>query len=399
MIVLATLASSSSATNSSTAWARSMPVVPTITAGMPRAVKRRMSAPYGTPASGAAPTLVAQRAADRPVQGWSSGDLAGRESAALPDELAGRLAVVQRASTTACSAARAAASSAPTGTPTRPSNSKAVGDLARPVAAVDAADQQRVGQLQLAHQRVARRRRCAASCAASAGARGRSGRSPSSPRGARRRAPTAADDAGEGERAGLRDHHSQAGRLGDQRGVEVVVGLERGERAEAAVLLGRHGLQHDLGRVGAGARIAASACSAAVTAPFMSTEPRPCRRPSSTAPDNGSRDHGTFPAPTTSRWPLSASRRGALPGSVAVAPHSSSRGGLLARVAGLGAQPARSWACSAAARPAASRGRRRAPPRRARRRSRSGCGPGRRRRVRARRDRVRRGRPPPSVRP
>ena len=41
---------------------------------------------------------------------------------------------------------------------------------------------------------------------------------------------------------------AEAGRLRDQRGVEAVVALQRGERPEAAVLLARHAQEHDLGR-------------------------------------------------------------------------------------------------------------------------------------------------------
>ena len=99
-------------------------------------------------------------------------------------------------------------------------------------------------------------------------------------------------------------------------------------------------------------RIAASACSAATTAPFMSTEPRPNRWPSATAPENGSRAHGSLPGPTTSMWPLSAMRPGALPGSVAVAPHSSVRAASSPGWSGWARSAARSCACSAAVRPA-----------------------------------------------
>ena len=44
-MIRAVAASSSTLTHSSTAWATSMPCVPTITVGMPRAQKCRMSAP------------------------------------------------------------------------------------------------------------------------------------------------------------------------------------------------------------------------------------------------------------------------------------------------------------------------------------------------------------------
>jgi hypothetical protein len=51
----------------------------------------------------------------------------------------------------------------------------------------------------------------------------------------------ARDDAGEGQRAGLGADQLERGRLGDQAGGEVVVALQRRERAEAAVLLRGHG--------------------------------------------------------------------------------------------------------------------------------------------------------------
>ena len=69
----------------------------------------------------------------------------------------------------------------------------------------------------------------------------------------------AGHDEPEGERAGLRADDVEAGRLGDQGGVEGGVALERGERAEPAVLLRRDALQHDLGAASLDA--AASACS------------------------------------------------------------------------------------------------------------------------------------------
>ena len=57
----------------------------------------------------------------------------------------------------------------------------------------------------------------------------------------------------EGQRAGLRADDVEARRLGDQARVERGVALERGERAEAAVLLGGHRHEHDVGRRAAGA--------------------------------------------------------------------------------------------------------------------------------------------------
>ena len=57
----------------------------------------------------------------------------------------------------------------------------------------------------------------------------------------------AAHGGAEGQRAGLRAHDLEVRRLGDQAGVEGGVALERGERAEPAVLLGGDREQHDLG--------------------------------------------------------------------------------------------------------------------------------------------------------
>jgi hypothetical protein len=61
----------------------------------------------------------------------------------------------------------------------------------------------------------------------------------------------ARDHVPEGERTGLRAHDVEGGRLGDQRRVEGAVALERGERAEAAVLLGGDALEDDSRPAGA----------------------------------------------------------------------------------------------------------------------------------------------------
>ena len=89
----------------------------------------------------------------------------------------------------------------------------------------------------------------------------------------------------------------------------------------------------------ADSRAAAMACSAATTAPFMSTAPRPCTEPSSIAPDQGPWRHGSEPGATTSTWPLRHSRGApAGPGSVTVRPRSSERSASSPGVAGKGAQ-------------------------------------------------------------
>jgi hypothetical protein len=59
---------------------------------------------------------------------------------------------------------------------------------------------------------------------------------------------------GERERSGLRAGDAEGGRLGDDRRIEACVALERGERSEAAVLLGRDGLDDDLRAVAHGRR-------------------------------------------------------------------------------------------------------------------------------------------------
>ena len=173
-----------------------------------------------------------------------------------------------------------------------------------------------------------------------------------------------ADDALERQRARLRADDAQAGRLGEQRGVEAGVALERRERAEAAVLLGR---RRPAGRPRARRRperrIAASACRAATTAPFMSTAPRPCRRPSSTAPDHGPSRHGSVPGETTSTWPLSAIRAGPVAGQ-------RSRSGPTARSRGA-SSPGWSGCARSAGEVVLGAGRRRARPRAPARASRS----------------------------
>src|SRR3954468_21409465 len=91
---------------------------------------------------------------------------------------------------------------------------------------------------------------------------------------------------------------------------------------------------------------AASACSAAATAPFMSTVPRPYRPPSWIAPDHGEPwRHASLPGGTTSTWPQSA-RRGACvraPGTVSVRPQSSARGASSPGWSGCARSGARWW--------------------------------------------------------
>ena len=143
-----------------------------------------------------------------------------------------------------------------------------IGHRARPVAAVDATDGDRVRQREIAHRRVPHarvdlplvlRERCVhLDVAVDRGAT-------LEPERRVRRA--AVDGAAERQRAGLRADDREAGRLRDQAGVEAVVALERCERAEPAVLLRGDALEHDLRRL--------LARRAQRRQPFMSTLPRP----------------------------------------------------------------------------------------------------------------------------
>ena len=95
------------------------------------------------------------------------------------------------------------------------------------------------------------------------------------------------------------------------------------------------------------------ACSAASTPPFMSTAPRPCTQPPSTAPDHGPWRHVAVPGPTTSTWPLRHSRPGTRPGSVTVSPSSSVRAASSPGWPGWARRAARSCSTSSAASPSA----------------------------------------------
>ena len=126
-MIRASAATSSIRTRSSTACASSMPVVPTITAGIPRAVNRRMSAPHGTPAVGASPPRSARTASrTRPTQGWEGSVSAGANAPPVQAISTGGCSP-SASRTAASSAARAAAGSSPTRTPTRPSNTSRSG--------------------------------------------------------------------------------------------------------------------------------------------------------------------------------------------------------------------------------------------------------------------------------
>ena len=198
-----------------------MPGVPAIVHGMPRAVKWRMSAPHGTPERRVtAAELVRERGARRSGPRVVRGVSAGANSAA-PREL-GRAARRHRAPPPR--PPRSAAGpprSAPTGTPSRPSNSTRSGTWLDHAPPATRPDEQRVRQLQLAHQRV---RHVGVHRELVLGERGVDGdvavdrRAALEPRGGVGGA--AADHAAEGQRAGLRADDAPAGRLGDQGGVE-----------------------------------------------------------------------------------------------------------------------------------------------------------------------------------
>ena len=122
--VRASAISSPASTHSSTAWARSIPLGPAITHGMPRAANRRMSAPHGTPTRRAGrPRSASIAPATASTQGWSGGVSAGRNAPPVQCTSAAASPSSSAAATASSSAARAAAGSAPTGTPRRPSNS------------------------------------------------------------------------------------------------------------------------------------------------------------------------------------------------------------------------------------------------------------------------------------
>ena len=188
------------------------------------------------------------------THGWSGAVSAGAKRAALPGDLRGRLAVVERFGDDRLERGARGGDVAADGDAEPALELDAVGHLARPRAAGDPAHEQRVRQLQLAHQRVldggvdgplVRRQRGVDGDVAV------DRRVALEPRGGVRRA--AGDHAAEGQRARLGADDAPAGRLGDQGGVEGGVALELGERAEAAVLLGAHALHDDL-RVLAGDR-------------------------------------------------------------------------------------------------------------------------------------------------
>ena len=248
-----------------------------------------MSAPQGTPASGAAPRSAVTAARTRADPRMPGIGLARGEGAAGPRERDRRLLVVGGAARPPRTPPARPAGSSPTAHADAALEDEPVGHGARPLARCDAADVTRVGQRQRAHRGVddgALMRRLVLGQRAVDGdvAVDRA----SGPRGASRRARRRPRTVPSKVRRRPGRRRREAGRLRDQRGVEAVVALQRGERPEAAVLLGRARRGSTTSGVGVPAsRSAASACSAAITPPFMSTLPRPCTRRPSIAPDHG----------------------------------------------------------------------------------------------------------------
>ena len=370
-------------------------------------VNRRMSAPHGTPAS--ARPRRARRAARRgtvATHGWSARRLAGRERAALPGDLAAAARRRRaRRRRTACSAARAAVEVARRrGTPRRPSNSTRSGTWLDHSPPSTRPTQQRVGQRELAHQRVrdvaltralVRRER-------EVHAR-RSGRSPSGPRGARRRArrgrapsprkvsaPACAQTTSKPVGSGI----SAASKAASRSSAANVPRPPSSSERDAPAARPRASLAPVAQR---GQRVQRGDHAR----PSCRPTPRPCSRPSSTAPDHGPCATARVPGPTTSTWPLSAIRRGAPPGSVAVsAPQLVARAP--PRPGGPGARAGRRGRARAGRRPARARA-----ARLGEQLERRALVAGDARHAHERggvagervRDRVRRGRPPPFVRP
>ena len=94
---------------------------------MPRAVKSRMSAPQGTPASGAVSALGGDGGADGPHPRVLRVGLPRREGAARPGEPDRRVLGVGGVHRGLERAPRASAGSSPTRTPTRPSKTSRSG--------------------------------------------------------------------------------------------------------------------------------------------------------------------------------------------------------------------------------------------------------------------------------
>ena len=151
-MIRARAATSSIRTRSSTACASSIPLVPTITAGIPRAQNRRMSAPHGTPATGAAPRSAATAARTRATHGAPDRSRRTR-SAAGPGDLHRRVLVVGRAHGGLERRPRRRRR-LPHAHADAPLEHEPVGHRARPLARRDAPDRDRVGQRERAHRRM-----------------------------------------------------------------------------------------------------------------------------------------------------------------------------------------------------------------------------------------------------
>ena len=173
--------------------------------------------------------------------------LGRRERAAVPVRSRRGASPSSSAAVDAASSAARAARGPPRPARRAGPRTHAVGHRARPRAGRDPPDHERIGQRELAHQRVRDVRVDARLVRLQRRVhRARSGRAPSSRPAGRRRARRARGTTPRNVSApACAQITREAGRLGDQRGVERRVALELGERAEAAVLLRGHRLHDD----------------------------------------------------------------------------------------------------------------------------------------------------------
>ena len=223
-------------------------MVPHITVGIPRAVKSRMSAPHGTPASGADPALGGDGGPHRPHPRVLRVGLPRREGAARPGEADRRVLGVGGAHRGLERGPRVGGV-LPHADAHAPLEDQPVRHRARPLAGLHAADVDRIGQRERLHRGMRDVGVDPALVLREGGVDGHvpvDGAAPLQPH--RGVGGAAADRALERQAPGLGADDGEAGRLGDEAGVVAVVVLERRERPEPAVLLARHAEQHDLGR-------------------------------------------------------------------------------------------------------------------------------------------------------
>ena len=258
-------------TYSSTACARSIPVVPHITVGMPWAVQRRMSAPHGTPAKpppATSRTSCANGCAVSVRAAWSARPRPSARPPARP-----RPASRPRRRRSSPPPAPGAGTRTPAGPgpcwPTLrprsvPTTSGYGSSSARMSSSATSASSAR-------------------SCSASAACTGRSRRSPNGRAGAPPRRGHAGDDALDGERSALGAHASRTPSARDQARRVLAVALELGGQPGRRPPRRRRSAAPPRVRVTA----AASPWIAAMTPAFMSTLPRPWTRPFSDSAREG----------------------------------------------------------------------------------------------------------------